>query len=304
MWKKIVLALVFIAAIAICTPGAKAALLWSDGFEEPNVGDPPDPNKWNIYLAQDADITVDNSPVPPEGVKHCKIRCKDNDVNSGLAQMVSEPNANIHETSFWVQFDSYFDSRLLCDYLLIGVVPVTVPYDLNSGGGSVALSFRLIKVNLTDSTYRADIYSNAGSTHQTLISNLPFGNWERWVLGMQVTEPVSGKGKYWVYRNGSLLTDPNGVSYSPYSGIPADLGAVHIYTYDYEDTYETISRIDNVRIYNQNPLATQCGDPGTVYLDADFNLDCYVNFKDLDDFVGEWLQCTDPNEPDCDQYWL
>jgi hypothetical protein len=46
-----------------------------------------------------------------------------------------------------------------------------------------------------------------------------------------------------------------------------------------------------------------CGDAGTVYLDNDYNQDCYVDFADLGLFVLEWLNCTDPSNAACDSYW-
>ena len=46
-----------------------------------------------------------------------------------------------------------------------------------------------------------------------------------------------------------------------------------------------------------------CGDLGTVYLTADFNKDCYVNFEDLAVLAGSWIWCTDPANSACDQYW-
>ncbi|MBA7480423.1 hypothetical protein ES707_15877 [subsurface metagenome] len=43
----------------------------------------------------------------------------------------------------------------------------------------------------------------------------------------------------------------------------------------------------------------QCGDPGTVYEEADLNKDCYVNFKDFAIIGQAWLECTDPNNISC-----
>jgi hypothetical protein len=43
-----------------------------------------------------------------------------------------------------------------------------------------------------------------------------------------------------------------------------------------------------------------CGDSDSVYLEEDVNQDCYVDLKDFA-FVGaDWMQCTDPTNPDCD----
>jgi len=46
-----------------------------------------------------------------------------------------------------------------------------------------------------------------------------------------------------------------------------------------------------------------CGDPGTVYLPFDFNKDCRVDLADFALFASTWLWCTDPQDPNCDQYW-
>jgi len=51
------------------------------------------------------------------------------------------------------------------------------------------------------------------------------------------------------------------------------------------------------------PPRPECGDAGTVYLTSDLDQDCYVNWQDFAIFAGYWLQCTDPANPDCDQYW-
>ena len=40
-----------------------------------------------------------------------------------------------------------------------------------------------------------------------------------------------------------------------------------------------------------------CGDFGTVYLDGDFDLDCYVEFNDLNIIVEQWLYSSDPDSP-------
>ena len=46
-----------------------------------------------------------------------------------------------------------------------------------------------------------------------------------------------------------------------------------------------------------------CGDRFTSYLDADINRDCYVNLGDFALTAADWGKCTDPCNPDCDEYW-
>ncbi|MFH1613738.1 MAG: hypothetical protein ABIG61_01460 [Planctomycetota bacterium] len=44
-----------------------------------------------------------------------------------------------------------------------------------------------------------------------------------------------------------------------------------------------------------------CGDVG--FATGDICQDCDADFKDFAEFGLQWMQCTDPNVGDCDQYW-
>ena len=44
-----------------------------------------------------------------------------------------------------------------------------------------------------------------------------------------------------------------------------------------------------------------CGDWG--YFGVDFDMDCVVDLKDFAEFASTWMQCSDPEVADCDQYW-
>ena len=46
-----------------------------------------------------------------------------------------------------------------------------------------------------------------------------------------------------------------------------------------------------------------CGDPGIAYNAGDVNQDCHVDMLDVEEFVTKWLECTDPADAGCDQYW-
>ncbi len=61
---------------------------------------------------------------------------------------------------------------------------------------------------------------------------------------------------------------------------------------------------DYVRWTDEGALvpADECGDAG--YKLSDFNQDCYVNLKDFVFINNEWMQCTDPANAACDQYYL
>jgi len=56
---------------------------------------------------------------------------------------------------------------------------------------------------------------------------------------------------------------------------------------------------DYVRVGNPVTGPQNCGDPGTVYMDADFNMDCYIDMQDFAKFAEEWMLCTDPADLNC-----
>ncbi len=58
--------------------------------------------------------------------------------------------------------------------------------------------------------------------------------------------------------------------------------------------------IDDLRIYQPALQAPQtCGDDGTFYYFMDFNQNCFVDIYDLEIFAQQWLNCTDPQNPNC-----
>lgn len=67
--------------------------------------------------------------------------------------------------------------------------------------------------------------------------------------------------------------------------------------------------IDNVRISDTvlteseifDPLV--CGDPDTIYPPGDLNKDCRVDLADMEQITWQWLNCTNPADEDCDQFY-
>jgi len=58
---------------------------------------------------------------------------------------------------------------------------------------------------------------------------------------------------------------------------------------------------DNFKAESITPI---CGDSGTLdFKQGDLNKDCYVDMDDTIVFVSAWLECTDPTDASCDQYW-
>ncbi|MBA7487064.1 hypothetical protein ES707_22626 [subsurface metagenome] len=55
-------------------------------------------------------------------------------------------------------------------------------------------------------------------------------------------------------------------------------------------------RIDVPLLLKILEMPRRCGDLGTVYLPADLNEDCRVNFTDFIELADKWLESTDPNQ--------
>ncbi len=59
-----------------------------------------------------------------------------------------------------------------------------------------------------------------------------------------------------------------------------------------------VGRFDNFKV-----SVPACGDPGIPCDAGDINQNGYVNMLDVAEFVTKWLECTDPADAGCDQYW-
>ena len=118
-----------------------------------------------------------------------------------------------------------------------------------------------------------------------------------------------------IYINGQFVT-----SFAVCPGIigpTGNDGGVNFLDFGGQDNgvWRTEGLFDELRIFSFSPGQfsvddlnyieggiNECGDPGTVYMKADVDKNCYVNIADFALIAANWLQCTDPNNPDCDQY--
>jgi len=132
-------------------------------------------------------------------------------------------------------------------------------------------------------------------------------------------------GSIWRTRDGNSLgivvmnldTEPRGATFTidvnDYLDDTSDMGIFAVTPTDttfVENLAETgkISRsltldANEILVLAVLPHASVCGALGTVYLSTDLNKDCYVNLADFALFASRWLWCTDPQDPNCDQYW-
>jgi hypothetical protein len=59
---------------------------------------------------------------------------------------------------------------------------------------------------------------------------------------------------------------------------------------------EHTGRVDIALLAKVLEMPRRCGDLGTLYLPADLNEDCRVNFTDFIELADKWLESTDPNQ--------
>ena len=166
--------------------------------------------------------------------------------------------------------------------------------EINSG---VEVYLRLSE-GATEGIYQSisDIYNN---TH--LINSLTFG------FAEANSVPIANLTTSWQYFEYPVHVgdsgSPSGWGYvelnvSDRVGWRGDLAAAFTGTIYLDDIY--------LGIMSQKPeLANPqiCGDYGTVYLAADLNHDCYINFKDMAKLAQNWIKCTNPADAACNQYW-
>lgn len=115
-----------------------------------------------------------------------------------------------------------------------------------------------------------------------------------WTNAYERQVPIGG-GLYAVY---SGVDYPDGTRYFIESGL------WHRADNEWDPEYEEYFTWDmGFRTFGADELPTSCEDEGAVKLPGDLNGDCYVDFGDVAEMVSVWLQCTDPNNSDCDQYW-
>jgi len=90
--------------------------------------------------------------------------------------------------------------------------------------------------------------------------------------------------------------------------VVGDSGAYGLYQMAlYGAQSSAVFDLDFVRWTNEGALSPgqavpQCGDSG--FKASDFNLDCYVNLADFQYIADEWMECTDPANAACDQFYL
>jgi hypothetical protein len=106
-----------------------------------------------------------------------------------------------------------------------------------------------------------------------------------------------------VYVDGQLVLNAP-TAYVGYPGLLEQLyiGAYHNASANSIGAYGGL--IDDVKIEEIIGLGPQyCGDNGTSSLKGDLNGDCHVDFKDVLIFIGQWLECSNPLDSTCDQFW-
>jgi hypothetical protein len=61
--------------------------------------------------------------------------------------------------------------------------------------------------------------------------------------------------------------------------------------------------VDDLTIRDVPVGGDYCGDGFNIFLPGDLNKNCYVDLEDVAILLLHWVNCTDPTDTRCDQYW-
>jgi hypothetical protein len=132
-----------------------------------------------------------------------------------------------------------------------------------------------------------------------------------WTIAPGIFTNGSTSGTYSVDITAALKTAIDGALYYPeYNGTmgiafrfyndndadpiaPFDANVVNFYT-GFTMTSPQI-------VVQLRPLA--CGDPGTIYITADINEDCKIDFADFALMAAAWMDCTTPEDENCSGWY-
>ena len=78
------------------------------------------------------------------------------------------------------------------------------------------------------------------------------------------------------------------------------VGSVYFYTYD---GASRILYVDRIEIVSSAPGTCQEVTTAGYSLATDFDGDCYINWGDFSILAADWLQCVDPQDPQCRRPW-
>jgi hypothetical protein len=179
-------------------------------------------------------------------------------------------------------------------------------YATHPGGGQIIVDLSQWGIDLGDDfcTYR--FVSKAVATAQDVVNNpnlvegVVYGDW--YINGYLILQdiptgfaqlPPDGDTDLYNMRH----NHPYWNRYLWLFDSPYNMGFVP--TGARRDTWIDYVRIDTTGAYAPDPLA--CGQEGVTLLDTDLNGDCTVNGQDLLSFAADWLECTNPADPSCQQ---
>jgi len=107
----------------------------------------------------------------------------------------------------------------------------------------------------------------------------------------------------WIHMGGWEIVNPKLGLHYPDSNDPLDGTflpdlALHYMRHGSFNCFgdEHTGRVDIPLLAKVLEMPRRCGDLGTLYLPADLNEDCRVNFADFIELADKWLESTDPNQ--------
>ena len=156
------------------------------------------------------------------------------------------------------------------------------PDEFNTGNGTVNM------LGGTASCGGTLYVGQAGTGHLQLDSGT-------FTAGGLTMRSLGGTGTIDITGGALILSGPWSASSAFFSdGWITAYGGSGELVFDFADGWTTITADIGVRV---------CGDPLTVYLPGDINEDCKIDLLDFAALSADWMKCTDPADPMCDQYY-
>ncbi len=147
--------------------------------------------------------------------------------------------------------------------------------------------------------------NNSGSVTFTHPANIEAGKWYR-IIASHDPNSATDNTRMWVNGEKYVANTLNAPEVNQIS--PAFVVGAQKVTNRRNRSFD--GYMDSLRIYNhaiedisELPLEN-CNYPGTERLFADFDGDCKVDLTDFTTLAANWLQCSDPEDIECEYNWL
>lgn len=231
--------LIISAIILLSSVYSTAEVFFYDGFDDPELGDRPDRNKWTVFHSGDSGnniVTIQDDALSAGG-NSAKIEINEGgNLNAGIRSKTVQPRK-----SFWVDVQICIDHNTAEYGAIIDLVK----------GNEVSISLRL-KPQKNSSKYDAIIVrrDETGKLKENIIAKhilCPIGQWRRWIVGLNITNSETGAGICTVYVDDqAVLKD------IPF--LPLDKNATSVDTVQISAQGTGSTHLEDIKLWDVDPV--------------------------------------------------